>query len=106
MEQKLDIKTDRITIDGKEYKLVPVEPEKKEWPQVGDRYWYITANGSINADTFLESTLGRGRLAIGNMYQSEQKAKDALRALKLIKTINDRRKELNGDWVADWENEE
>jgi hypothetical protein len=39
------------------------------------------------------------------MYQTEQATKDALRAKKLIKTINDRRKELNGDWVADWEDE-
>ncbi len=95
-----------ITFNGKKYKLVPVEPEKKPFPQVGDKYWFINASGSVCKDSFYGTEIDRERLSIGNMYQTEQAAENALRALKLIKTINDRRKELNGDWVADWENED
>lgn len=99
------IRADNVVFDDKQYKLVliPVEPEKKPWPQKHDKYWYLTSYGGIGQEFFTEHDTDYGRFAIGNMYQTEQQAKDAVRALKLIKTINDRRKELNGDWMADWE---
>lgn len=99
-----EIRTEYLMINGKKYKLIPFEAEleKKPFPQVGDTYWCVDSGGLIVKAVFGEHEISYGRKSIGNMYQTEQQAKNALRAKKLIKAVNDRRKELNGDWVADW----
>ena len=92
-----------LNIDGKEIKATVSEEElekltkkeEKEWPQRGDKYWYLYEHGIKDVD--------RARREVGNMYRTKQEAENAIRAQKLIAAIAKRRKELNGDWKPNWE---
>lgn len=97
-----------LNIDGKEIKATVSEEEiekltKKEWPQRGDKYWYLYDFGiKPFSGTYADDNADRARREVGNMYRTKQEALDAIRAQKLIAAIAKRRKELNGDWVLDW----
>lgn len=99
-----------INIDGKEIKAQVSEEDIKkltqepEWPQDGDEYWYIsTLTGPKASEGMWEDhSFYHGLLEVGNCYRTEQEAKDALRAQKLIAAVAKRRKELNGEWKPNW----
>ena len=103
-----------LNIDGKEIKATVSEEEiekltrkeEKEWPQLGDTYWWVSGAGMPRPYNFVNDSSDRLLMSIGNFYRSEQEAKNAIRARKLIAAVARRRKELNGDWKPDWEDNE
>jgi len=114
------MKNIKITIDGKEIELSEettneimnkLKEEKKEFPQVGDRYFYIDADGEVDTLIYEENDENDNyRKDIGNMYEIEE---DAIRRknkqyekLKAIVRVKNYIKDNFGydpeDW-ADWE---
>ena len=78
----------------------------KEWPQIGDRYYWTTIYGSLQDKIFEGNPDEKTLISNGNVYRTKQGALDAVRAQKLIAAVARRRKELNGDWVPVDENKD
>ena len=101
-----------ISVDGQEIKAQISEEELKklmqepEWPQVGDTYWWIVVTGEISPMAYAAYEVDKEIQLLGNMYRTKQGALDAIRARKLITAVARRRKELNGDWKPEWEDNE
>ena len=99
-----------LNIDGKEIKATISEKEiekltEKEWPQEGDNFWWVSDESQVMHSFDFDPYDFRHKacMLMGNIYRTQQEAENALRARKLITAIAKRRKELNGDWVPDWE---
>lgn len=73
--------------------------KEAKWPQRGDWHFFLTAFGSVERGILSDSLIDKAALIIGNVFRTEQEAKNVARALKLIEAIRQDRLELNGDWV-------
>lgn len=96
-----------ILIDGEEIQVSMTKKEienliKKTWPLEGNKYWFVDLNGKESYTYFYKDD-GKNPLPMGNIYYTKQDARNAIRAQKLVTAIARRRKELNGDWVIDWD---
>jgi len=65
----------------KEIEKLKAEP--KVWPQVGDRYWYITSDGEVKF-AFNNSDWDKLLFAIGNCFRTREEAEAELDARKVV----------------------
>ena len=65
-----------MVLDG--LKDVSYLDEPKEWPQVGDKYWYVDAKGEVDYYRWTEDGFDIGCQKQNNIYQTENEAKVAV----------------------------
>ena len=56
--------------------------EKQEFPQDGDKYWYIKTTGDILHEIWGDFRFEKDMLEIGNVFKTEEEAKFAVEKLK------------------------
>jgi len=81
----------------------------KEWPQKGDKIWFVGGEGTIWSRTYDDDYADRGYLKQGRVKRTKAEAewhrdREQLEAPKLqvlyeLKMFAD---EFNGDWKPDW----
>lgn len=80
---------------------VAVDKSAPAWPNVGDTYWFITGNNTIQSYAIpcinRESNAHFGRIEIGNCYRTEEDAKRMAQARADLAAL--RRAEDTGDCV-------
>lgn len=59
------------------------EAKQAEWPQRGDKYWYMFGTGEIYDDRWCEGESDRARQSIGNVFKTEEEAEFELERLKV-----------------------
>lgn len=90
---------------GKEDEKEEVEKVNPLKPKMGDDYWYVETNFPINynCDVWDNDMIDKVRLAMGNVFLSEQAVKDEIakrKATQVIKTYI----ATYFPFVPDWEN--
>lgn len=98
MKQKATLKLENgkeitVEIDKKE-----LEKLEKPFPQKGDAFWFAWGDGGIGQAIWRDMSQDHKFSSQGNVFETEQEAKDLVRARALVQAIKVRRKELNGDW--------
>lgn len=79
--------------------------ERKEFPQDGDKYWFIFDERNIESYYWEDCEVSICRLDYGNIYQTEDEAIKA-RDIQLAKTRVKRAiAKANDGWEPDWENQ-
>ena len=63
--------------------LEELAKEEQEFPQVGDIYWRIDDNGSVDNSIYNDYYTDNHRQAIGNFFQTKQQAEFAVEKLKV-----------------------
>ena len=51
-----------------------IEQEEKEWPQVGDEYWFISVDGVVNFHYYDNDEVDKKFLVLGNFYKTKEEA--------------------------------
>jgi len=78
-------------------------PDKTDsWPQKGDRVYGLLADGCISKYTFDGCDSLLAYLAMGSLYRTRAEAEAARDKQQATVRVQDKLKELQGDWVADW----
>jgi len=75
--------------------------EEKPWPQTGDLFEFIAANGEIVPSIWDGGNYDNEIKDFYNIFKPGTAAKE-LAYLKFERAVRAKAKELNGDWVADW----
>lgn len=78
--------------------------QSNECPGYNEDFYYLDDGGRILKDVYLDQKYDNDRLEMGNYFKEESKAKNTIRALKLIEKIRRDRKKLNGNWKPSCEN--
>lgn len=106
----------KITIDGTEYHLVPVEEtettEQTQEPKrtglvkadgikIGNGYYYIDENGNVMDTSFDDDDTDELSIELGNAYTDEQLAEDTARANRIRNALRDYAAEHN-KVALDW----
>ncbi len=86
--------------------LDAIKNSPKEWPQVGDYYWYVTSDGYLTDCSFSCDELDEGAESIGNMFQTREEAEAELHARLTIAKLRSqpgRKKFVVGEdnWCVD-----
>lgn len=55
-----------------------------EWPQEGDRYWFVTSDGVVSSDLWDNDSTDAGRAEIGNVFRTEEEADFEVQRLRVI----------------------
>ena len=79
--------------------------EPKGWPQPGDLYYWIDLYGSVYTDLWAgdkRSAIDIARLEMGNVYQYEAEAEEAVRKRKAEVAYKRKVAEVNGNWKPNW----
>jgi hypothetical protein len=100
-------KGDLLSIDLGEGITEEVKPEVSGLPMTeklerGTKYWAIDA--SVFYETWDNDEVDNARLLSGNCYATQADAELAIERMKILQELRVVAKELNGDWVADWNN--
>lgn len=86
------------------------KPKSKRFaPEYGQDYWYIGSDGSYYATRWDNDKVDNLRLACGNCYETKEAAQEVFnnylkatdKQFATVRVLNKLR-ELEGDWVADW----
>jgi len=112
---KIIVEDKELELSAETSKMVMSELKKakKEFPQIGDRYFYIDADGEVDTLIYEENDENDNyRKDIGNMYEIEEdairrknKQYEKLKAIVRVKTyIKDNFGYDSEDW-ADWEDD-
>lgn len=67
-----------------EYNATDGRGYEKPWPQEGDRYFFVTAFGTIDHLVFYRHKFGQRMQAFGNFFRTEEEAKAALERVKQV----------------------
>jgi len=68
----------------------------------GDEYWFPDSCGEVSANYFYDDQNDTERYEMGNMFLTQQEAEHHVDVTKARVRIERKMKELNGDWAADW----
>lgn len=60
------------------------EQEEDEFPKLGEDYWFLHTDGELDYEAWDNMSCDRLRLAIGNVFKTEEEAEFALDKLKVI----------------------
>lgn len=72
--------------------------EEKQFPQKGDKYYYINTEGEINSSTASDS---EGRF---QAFRTKEEAQIFYNVECAKKRVKDEIKRLNDGWIPDWNN--
>lgn len=70
--------------------------------KVGEDYWILFHDGTIDFDCWDNQNLDRERLSQGCLFPTEEAAKLEAKRRNLLTRFRAFRDECNGDWKADW----
>lgn len=56
-------------------------------PRVGDKYWYISADGTTIKAKWVDSSFDNGTMPIGNIFKTEKSAQRYVDYLKAVETV-------------------
>lgn len=78
--------------------------QAKDWPQGGDDYWFIDAEGDVDEDMWSSDglALDTGRKSIGNIYRTEAEALAQVEKLKAKARIDKYIADNGLAFVPDW----
>lgn len=100
-----------IEIGERLSKLLPdieiPEEEEDTWEmkcpyKVGEDYWILFHDGTIDFDCWDNQNLDRERLSQGCLFPTEEAAELEAKRRNLLTRFRAFRDECNGDWKADW----
>lgn len=77
---------------------VPVEPERRWKPELGQRYYYITSAGKISSDLWLGNSDDLPKFVIGNVFQTKEEAEFVVERLKVIAELKEFAEPDNSQW--------
>lgn len=77
---------------------VPVEPERRWKPELGQRYYYITSAGKIFSDLWLGNSDDLLKFVIGNVFQTKEEAEFEVERLKVIAELKEFAEPDNRQW--------
>jgi hypothetical protein len=84
--------------------IIDASDKAESWPQEGDKVYVLYADGCIDECTFDGCVFLLDHLAMGVLYRTQAEAFAARDKQKATVRVQDKLKELHGDWVADWSN--
>lgn len=79
--------------------LLKEEESKKNWPEVGDVYWYISAATGVSYNTFDDDDLDKLNKEIGNFFRTEEEAVSEMETRKVFQELREQRGRVN-EFVA------
>lgn len=59
------------------------KPEE-EWPESGDDYWYIFGSGKVSRSFWVDATLDKRMLEIGNVFKTKEEAEFEVERRKVL----------------------
>ena len=75
--------------------------EPKEWPRVGDSYWYMESEGYLQLSYWRNDRIDNSRKKQGNIYQTEKEGEIAVIRDRGMK-VNNTAKKGEKFWVWDF----
>ena len=83
-------------------KLEPVEATKvtDEFPQIGDEYFCICGDGHVFKTKVIDDDLDANRMAIGNVFRTQEEAKFAVEKLRVIAELKKYAEPKNRKWTG------
>lgn len=63
--------------------LAARKPVVKQWPQVGDEYFYVSTSGAEDHATFRDISSERFMIGVGNVFKTRAEANRRVEALKV-----------------------
>lgn len=97
-EKELDEKLASL----KEEMMQKFEAEKEdEFPKIGDYYWFICSDNSLGYIDWENSYIDKGRLALGNVFLTEEEAEFELERLKVIAELKKYAEPKDRGWGSD-----
>jgi len=79
--------------------LLKEEESKKNWPEIGDRYWYISAATGVSYNTFDDDDLDKLNKEIGNFFRTEEEVVSEMETRKVFQELREQRGRVN-EFVA------
>ena len=79
-------------------------PAKDEWPRVGAVYWRVDDYGRVSHATWGDDGYDTAGAALGNVYRTEQEAKQAVERQKVLTQLRKLAQWSWGDVKCDWTN--
>ena len=78
-------------IIAEDWKIYKEKKTNKKWkPQYGEKYYTISTRGTIDFDNFVaENNTDAVRLLLGNVFETEEEAKNMLEKIKIINKLKE-----------------
>jgi hypothetical protein len=97
--EKIDKEIELLIWEATELRKQIKNEKPKEWPQVGDEYWFIDNNGDVTLTTWMDHEVDHARKSIGNIFPTREAAEKEVAVRKAIQYINEWRGYKDEDWV-------
>lgn len=87
-----------LAFNEEKVELKEVEPEKKEWPQMDDKYWFIKPEGSIETYIWTNALFDIHCLSTGNCFRTKEEAEFEVERLKVIHELKQFAEPEDREW--------
>ena len=102
-KQEAQKQYDEVQAELVKLKAIIDAPDKDDsWPQKGDRVYALYANGCVILSFFDKDDRHPDYLAMGALYRTREEAEAARDKQQATVRVQNKLKELQGDWVPDW----
>ena len=75
--------------------LLKEEENNKNWPEIGDRYWYISAASGVSNNIFDDDDLDKLNKEIGNFFRTEEEAVSEMETRKVFQELREQPGRVN-----------
>ena len=79
----MNLQEELKTLKERIAELEELAKEEQEFPQDGDKYWYININGDVTSGKWEKFDIQEDMLEIGNVFETKEQAKFAVEKLKV-----------------------
>jgi len=83
--------------------LLKEEESKKNWPQIGGKYWYISAATGVSHNPFEDDDVDKLNKEIGNFFRTEEEAVSEMETRKVFQELREQQGRVN-EFVAESNN--